>query len=672
MAYTKQARRIRHAIAQDESGAILILALVFLVAVSLIVAALLTFVGTSLTATASFTNARINETAATNAVNLAIQESRVTFATQMENAFGGSTTSSASQPSACWFDSGGNPQQPQPIAGQPQYDVWCSMIWQPFSSNTRIVTYSACPSSVSNVVCTAAPTLQVVEDFDDYPPGVGVPLVNPVQCNFYNYCGQSMTQISWQWKPTVPVVTSISPTTTSVAGGVTVTITGTGFLPGSSVNFTEESGGSPTSNNVVVTVPASQVTASNCSGPNKTCTTLSLSSPAVTAGVPSGSLAGSYFVTVTTPGTPTAGGIPTPGATSQFVQPGGVLNYTTVKPTVTGISGTVETGGVPGGNISGGSTVTLTGTGFFSASNFAAQVWFTCDTATNSNCSGASPVMASSVNLVSGTTLTAVTPAVTAPGNWYVQVDTIGGNSTQPPTLDFNYGVQVPIIINLSPSSGAAGTQINITGGNFLSGSTVAFYLDQNGNQSGSAIPATVLSSPAPTATSIWVTVPNTGLTANSQYFPVITLPTIQGYNGPTSSQPYNEPADIFTYQVVTPTVNVTFPVTGVHYFVSGSSHNWPANGNITGTATSNSAGTISTTAVAIEDTTTNRWWNGTSFSATTQTFVSATGTTSWSYSLPASALNAQGSNHSYSVIGEATDSLNNQGTSATITFRFG
>ncbi len=425
--------------------------------------------------------------------------------------------------------------------------------------------------------------------------------------------------------------------------------------------------GTPTNNNVVVTVPASQVTTSNCTGPNNTCTTLSLPAPAVTSGVPSGSLSGSYFVTVTTPGMATAGGIPTPGATSQFVQPGGVLNYTTVTPTVTGISGTSEVGGVPGGNITGGSTVTITGTGFFSASNFAAQVWFYCDTATNSNCWGASPVMASNVNVVSGTSLTAVTPAVTAPGNWYVQVDTIGGNSAQPPTLDFNYGVQVPIIINLSPSSGAAGTQINITGGNFLNGSTVAFYLDQNGSQTGSAITASAtINSP----TSMTVTVPNSGLTANSQYFPVITLPSIQGYNGPTSSQPYNEPADIFTFQVVTPTVNVTYPVNGTHYFASGSSHNWT--GTITGTATSNSSGTISSTAVAIEDTDRNRWWNGTSFSATTQTFVSATGTTNWSYSLPNASFNAQPSGDHYSVIGEATDSLNNQGTSATITFRYG
>jgi hypothetical protein len=249
----------------DEAGSILILAMIFLVAVSLIVLALLSFVGNSFTASASFTSERTVETAATSAVNLAIQQSRITFASQMENAFGGPTTNS--QPQACWFDSSGNPQQPPAIAtdGQ-QIDVWCSMIWQPYSSTTRTVTYSACPTSVTSVSwqCAAAPTLQAVEVFDDYPPGVGVPLVNPVQCNFYGYCGQSMTQVSWQWHPTVPVVTSISPTSTTIAGGTPLTINGTGFVPGSSVTFTDESGNTSSSQNVIVQVQASHVNASNC------------------------------------------------------------------------------------------------------------------------------------------------------------------------------------------------------------------------------------------------------------------------------------------------------------------------------------------------------------------------------------------------------------------------
>ena len=48
----------RHNRAADESGAVLVLALVFLIAVSLIVTGLLTFVGTSLRDTSAFSNER--------------------------------------------------------------------------------------------------------------------------------------------------------------------------------------------------------------------------------------------------------------------------------------------------------------------------------------------------------------------------------------------------------------------------------------------------------------------------------------------------------------------------------------------------------------------------------------------------------------------------------------
>ncbi len=65
----------------DESGAILVFALVFLMAVSLIVTGLLTFVGTSLHDSNAFSNERNVESAATNAVNLAIQDTRYTFDT---------------------------------------------------------------------------------------------------------------------------------------------------------------------------------------------------------------------------------------------------------------------------------------------------------------------------------------------------------------------------------------------------------------------------------------------------------------------------------------------------------------------------------------------------------------------------------------------------------------
>jgi len=115
-----------------------------------------------------------------------------------------------------------------------------------------------------------------------------------------------------------------------------------------------------------------------------------------------------------------------------------------------------------------------------------------------------------------------------------------------------------------------------------------------------------------------------------------------------------------FTYSVQTsaPTGTVTYPVDGTTY---GS--DWT--GTITGTASSGAGTTISATAVAIEDTNTGQWWNGTSFAASSQTFVGATGNTTWMLTLEASNLT---SGDTYSVIAEATDSAGNVGTSSTVT----
>jgi hypothetical protein len=71
---------------------------------------------------------------------------------------------------------------------------------------------------------------------------------------------------------------------------------------------------------------------------------------------------------------------------------------------------------------------------------------------------------------------------------------------------------------------------------------------------------------------------------------------------------------------------------------------------------------------VAIKDTTTNQWWNGTAFAASTQTFVPTTGTTTWMLGLGSDNLT---SGDSYSVVAQATDSASNIGTSSAVTFTF-
>ena len=110
------------------------------------------------------------------------------------------------------------------------------------------------------------------------------------------------------------------------------------------------------------------------------------------------------------------------------------------------------------------------------------------------------------------------------------------------------------------------------------------------------------------------------------------------------------------------PTVAITYPVNGTEYGAD-----WT--GTITGTASGASGTTISGVQVAIEDTKTGEWWDGTSFSATTQTFVPVTsGTTTWFLTFAASDLTP---GDSYSVVAQATDSEGNVGTSSTVSFSY-
>ncbi len=120
-----------------------------------------------------------------------------------------------------------------------------------------------------------------------------------------------------------------------------------------------------------------------------------------------------------------------------------------------------------------------------------------------------------------------------------------------------------------------------------------------------------------------------------------------------------------FTYTIPTapPTVVVTYPVDATTY-----GPNWT--GTIAGTASPNSGpgSTITSTEVAVEDTTTKQWWSGSSFSASTQTFVAASGNTTWMLAMPANDLT---SGATYKVVAEATDSLGSVGTSSTVTFTY-
>jgi hypothetical protein len=550
----------------DESGAVLVLALIFLVSVSLIVTALLTFVGSGLSATASFNNQRNLEYAATSTVNLAIQQTKTTF---------NSNLLEASPPAQCWGPSGqSQPPSQLTINGYTIY-VWCSMTWQPLSGSTRTVTYSACPAPAGSganttslpkntnlaATCASSPLLQAIETFDDY--AADSPVTNkPVPCSAVNTCGQTQNQDSWIWNPVVPQVFSISSASGPANGQTTFTITGSGFVPGtsttpgqfaSSVNLVWETGPSAESWTHPPNAPNQPETDENGVGTILPATVTSVSADGTTiqAVAPAVSTGPYYFVTVTTPGGTSAYTSPTTGL-------GNVFTYTVQPPLVTGVTGNAT--------VTGGALLQITGSAFFNASNFQTQVWFvqSGSSLAVSSCLNAPPTQAC-VNDVtvnsSGTLVTGISPSVSSTGTWNVVVVTLGGTSSGSTTISL--GVQVPLITSVSPTSGAANpAQITINGTNFLLGSTTVWFCVTspptntasancaNGTPGNGEIAA---STTVTSGIQLAVSVPTSGMTVGQSYNPIVQIQYTNS-GGTTStllSEPYaasNVATDAFTF----------------------------------------------------------------------------------------------------------------------------
>jgi hypothetical protein len=190
-----------------------------------------------------------------------------------------------------------------------------------------------------------------------------------------------------------------------------VTITGTGFTGATAVTF----GGTPATG--VTVVSDSQISAV---------------SPAHATGT--------VDIQVTTPG-----GTSAAVAADQYT-------YTTSTPIVTAVSPT-------SGATAGGTTVTITGTGFTGATG----VLF-----------GSKP--ATGVTVVSDTQISAVSPAHVGEVV-HVRVVTPLGTSPSGPADRYTYVVRVPAITAVAPMSGttAGGTSVTITGTGFTGATAVLF-----------------------------------------------------------------------------------------------------------------------------------------------------------------------------------------------------
>jgi hypothetical protein len=225
--------------------------------------------------------------------------------------------------------------------------------------------------------------------------------------------GQSATSAADQFTYVLPLptVTGLNPTSGPLAGGTSVVVTGQ-YLTG-----------------------AVEVLFGNQAAPSITVN----SDSQVTAVSPAASSAGTVEVTVVTPT-----GVSNPSPVEEFTYVAG--------PTVGGISPS-------GGPTTGGTQVTITGSGFMGAS----AVSF-----------GGTPATSFTVN--SDSQVTATSPAGAA-GTVDVTVTTVYGTSTTSPADQFTYNHGTPTVTLVSPPSGpvTGGTVVNVSGTNFTSGAVVRF-----------------------------------------------------------------------------------------------------------------------------------------------------------------------------------------------------
>lgn len=266
-----------------------------------------------------------------------------------------------------------------------------------------------------------------------------------------------------------PTVTGLSANTGSTSGGTVVTVTGTGFVAPLTVKF-----GNVLGTNVTVNSP----------------TSITVTSPSQAAGQVDVRIA-------------------TANGTSAIV-PADQFTYTAVAPVVSGLSPTT-------GSAGGGTTVTITGTGFTAAT----AVDFGGNAGT-------------SVTVTSATSLTVITPAHAA-GPVNVSVTGPGGTGSLPNAFTYT---ATPAVSSVAPNTGSTdgGDTVVITGTDFTGTTTVRF----------DNITATITGQ---TATTVTVVTP-----AHVAGVAVVSV------TGPGGTSTVN---GSFTYAAPTPTIGSISPVSG-------------------------------------------------------------------------------------------------------------
>ena len=223
-----------------DSGASLILAMIFMSVVSLISLAMAAWATTGLHSTISFTAAQSTVSTANSVAEVTLQEVRGAFYTN---------TIWAQPPVSCWGPTNWTPLDLQGINNS-SLTAYCSTAWPYDGSNSRRqVTISICPTpaatptSADATKCATAPYLQVVATFDDRPASGSFPNCNnePTYQSSYpttqwSSCGTFMTINSWVFGTNPPTVAangfSLGGITSTCTSTDSFTLGGTGFIAG--------------------------------------------------------------------------------------------------------------------------------------------------------------------------------------------------------------------------------------------------------------------------------------------------------------------------------------------------------------------------------------------------------------------------------------------------------
>ncbi len=404
-------------------------------------------------------------------------------------------------------------------------------VWLAKSGSGNITATGVTVNSASQITCTfplPAPSSMSAGQWD-------VAVRNP------DYQTGSLGNAFTVVNPPIPTVTGISPVTGPIAGGTTVTITGTNLAGATAVTF------GTTAATYTVT-----------------------SATSITATSPAGSSAGIVDITVTTPG-----GISATSPADQFTYK--------ITPIVTSISPN-------NGYVATSVTVTIAGSNFIAGSTVVLQK------------SDASPITATGVivNSASQITCTFLLPPMssTSAGQWDIVVTDANGSGTLPGA--FQVKNIPPTLTSISPTSGYASSlmlfpPITITGTNFVPGTQPTIWMQKGSVKTQVSLSVTVQSSTQMTA---GIAVPLLSSTSADGLWDVIII----NADGQTATLPaiFQVINPVPTVTSISPTSGVagtTVPVTisGTSFVIGTTPTVWLArsgSGNITATGVSVSSPT--------------------------------------------------------------------------------